>query len=229
MSIVIENLTKKKNNDIILNNINLTIKNNSFFLIAGNNGAGKTTLIKCILNLYLYNQGTILINDKDINEKDYLLNVSYVPEKENFPNLKVKKYLMMLNSLNNIDHKKTNLNIEKYAKLLEIDHKLNSFLNTLSTGEKKKILIINALINDPTILIMDEPTESIDYHSRIIVYKLLADFAKKQNNIVIILSHKADEILDYCSDIAIMKNGEVKFNFKNNKKSKKSILQKYFV
>ncbi len=223
----VKNLTKIVKGKTILNNVSFSVPKGSITLFAGENGAGKSTTIKCILDLYYYNRGEIKI--LDIDSKNHLSrkNVGYIPEKENFTKDTFKNFLFQYGGLRNQSLTDLNAKINEYAKKFEIEYLLNSKVNIkkLSSGQKKKILIILSLLNDEELFIMDEPTDNLDPKSRYTFYKIIEEINKKRKATFFICSHNLDEVGEHANHAIFISNGEIVFA--NKIKSKKDLINHY--
>jgi ABC-2 type transport system ATP-binding protein len=213
----IENLSLSFKKHKILEDINFEIPNKSIVGLVGPNGAGKTSVIKCICRLNPIYNGNIYVFDKK-NIANIFGNIGYVPEKENFPKKKVFAFLLFLSKLRNLPFEQFENNFKKYVKLFNCENLINKNLNALSSGEKKKILIIQALIHNPQLLIMDEPTENMDPDTRMIFYKIIKELYTNGTTILI-SSHQLDEIKKYITRLIIIKQGKIFYNKTINKKS----------
>lgn len=198
----IKNLTVYYNNVCALNNINLNIKNGSFLAVLGPNGGGKTTLLKSILGLNKLTSGTIDILNKKINQ------IGYVPQfskfDHNFP-INVLDVVLSgtLMGKRKFLHKYSKDDVNYAIKILdELEMKdfANRQIGALSGGQLQRILIARALASRPNILILDEPTASLDVNSKIQIYSLLKYLNK--NKTIIMVSHDLELISSYVDTIA---------------------------
>nr|WP_318028363.1 ABC transporter ATP-binding protein [Mycoplasmopsis bovis] len=154
------NLTKifsKTNRGI--QDINISVNSGDFHAFIGENGAGKTTTIKSIIGAYPNYSGQILIYGKDIKDKLSAKSIiGYVPENAIFPKeLSVYQYLYNFSILSNIPKKQADTKIKQFLKLFNIEDLINDKPYNFSSGQKKKVLLIQALLHDPKLLILDEP------------------------------------------------------------------------
>ena len=176
----IENLTVKIDDRIILEDINFEIPNKKTITIIGPNGAGKSTLIKSILGLIKPYKGKVIANSK--------LRIGYVPQKIFFPEqipLNVLKFLL----LNNKFDIKIKAQLEILNSELNIEYLLNKSIHILSGGELQRVLITKALLNNPNLLILDEPTKSVDVNGQAEFYKLCSDIQEKFGCALLMASH----------------------------------------
>lgn len=207
--LIIDKLNKTIGKEKILSNISFSIPRGVICAFIGHNGAGKTTTIKSIMNLYHYDSGTILIDGIDAKKISSHNLIGYVPEKENFPKIKTKKFLEMMASLNGLDKKAIKVAIAYYERVFNLKHRLQIKLSNLSSGQKKKIMIIQALLHNPNLIIMDEPTENLDPDTRETFYQLIKKM-KKQNKTFFISTHNLDEIQNFADFIVIISRGQIK-------------------
>ena len=185
-----------------LDNVSISIKEGTFIGVIGPNGGGKTTLIKVLLGLIKPAEGEVHINsDKPIG---------YVPQFNNFEKkfpITVCKVILMgsMSDRKNIFHKYTKKDKEKSLKvmtLLGIEDLSERLIHQLSGGQMQKVLIARALMTDPDILILDEPTASIDSQSRTDIYNLFNDLKGKKT--IILISHDIGSISSYVDSIACL-------------------------
>lgn len=204
--IEVNNLTKKYNKTIALDNLNLVMEEGSILGYLGPNGSGKTTTIKLLLGLIKPTKGSAKIFGLD-SEKDKIeihKNVAYVPsEPALWPNLTGKETLYMFSKL----HEKYNYDEEKrLIKLFDFD--VNKKIREYSRGNRQKIALIYAFSTKAKLLIMDEPSNGLDplvdkaFRDTLISYK-------KNGGSVFLSSHLLEEVEAVCDDIAILKKGNV--------------------
>ena len=233
-TIQVKNLTKVFNGKLAINKINFSLEKNSILGILGPNGSGKSTTIGIILGLIKQTSGEIHINDTYINEKNRLkfLNIMNFasPYTELPKRLTVKENLNIYARLYNVKSIKKRL--EEIYDYFELYDLLKKRTGELSSGQKTRVALAKALINKPQILLLDEPTASLDPvvsdYLKSFIYKY-----KKTNNISILLSsHNMHEAQSLCDNIMILKKGEVieqgKVNFILDKYNKNKLEDVYF-
>ena len=163
--IEIKNVTKKYGDNIAINNVTFTVDDGCVFAFIGNNGAGKTTLIKAITGIHDFDEGDILINGKSIKDNpiDCKKEMAFVPDNpELYENMKAIDFINFICDMYEVDYETRKSNIDKYAKMFEMDNHLNETIDSFSHGMKQKIALISALCHDPKILVMDEPFVGLD-------------------------------------------------------------------
>lgn len=207
-SIEISNLTKKFKEKIAVNNISLKIKEGELFALLGTNGAGKTTTIKMLSTLILPTSGEVKINGldviKDRQKVKEILNVS-PQETAIAPNLSVRENLEFMAGVYQIKNKEEK--IKELISMFKLDDVLNQKAKTLSGGWQRKVSIAMALINDPKILFLDEPTLGLDVIAR---KELWSVIEKQKNKMTIILTtHYMEEAESLSDRVGIMAGGKL--------------------
>ena len=212
-TIVIRNLTKIYDNNIhALKGVSLEIKKGEIFSILGPNGAGKTTLIKIIVGQLKPTSGEVLVLDKPISEfigSPERLRLSYVPQENLFwDHLKVLENLKLMASLYDIPKKEAMQRIQELLDEFKLSEHKNVLAEKLSGGMKRKLAIAMALLNDPDIIILDEPTTGLDPRARA---ELLADIEvlRGKGKTVIITTHIIEEAERLSDRVAIMDEGRI--------------------
>mgnify|MGYP004668786861 FL=1 len=208
-TIKIENLTKKYKNKIAVNKLNLEIKEGELFSLLGTNGAGKTTTLKMLSTLIKPTSGNIIINELDLSKNKQkikeILNIS--PQ-----DTAIAKNLTVLENLNffagayEINNKETK--IEELIKLFKLENVLNQKTKTLSGGWQRKLSIALALINEPKILFLDEPTLGLDVIARKELWNIIKTL--KNNTTIILTTHYMEEAEKLSDRVGIMKEGTLK-------------------
>ena len=206
MKITIDNLTKKFKDEIVLNNINMTLESGNIYGIIGQNGSGKSVLLKIICAFYIPSQGEVLIDNINYcNGKNFPKNLralieknAFLPDISGFNNLKL---------LAKIENKITDEEINESLKIVNLYEEKDKMFSKYSMGMKQKLGIASALMEDPEIIILDEPFNGIDEESK---EKITNELIKiKNNKIIIITSHIKDEITSLCDHVFEMKNGKI--------------------
>ena len=212
MTIEIKNLNKEYNNILAVKNINFTINKGSIVGLLGPNGCGKTTTIGMMLGLIKPNSGTVFINGQNIENEN---NRTKILEKVNFisPYVELPKKLTVKENLkvygkmygvNNLNEKIFNL--MKELNLLEFEKRKTG---ELSSGQKNRVSLAKALINDPEILFLDEPTASLDPDVGDYIRTYIENFASKKDTTILLASHNMNEVERLCSEVMMMKNGKI--------------------
>ncbi|ADK69434.1 ABC transporter ATP-binding protein [Mycoplasma mycoides subsp. mycoides] len=215
----IRNLTKiysKTNRGVF--NISMNLFDGDFHAFIGENGAGKTTTIKTIIGAHTEYKGHILINNINIKKAEAKSFVGYVPEIALFPKeLTSFEYLYNLAILSNISKKEAKQKIYDFLKMFNILNLMNEKPYNFSSGQKKKILLIQALLHDPKVLILDEPAANLDPTARFELFNFLQKINKEKNITILISSHILSEIDKYVNSVTLIHHGNILYSGIKNK------------
>lgn len=206
--IEIKNLTKSYEKKCILKNINLKINDNEQISIIGKSGCGKSTLLRCIARLEKIDKGQILIDNENINDiKNFYNKVGMVFQSFNlFENMTVLENLIIAPVKLKMYSKQEALKLAKnYLKEINLENKINEYPKNLSGGEKQRVAIIRALMEKPKILLLDEPTSSLDPQMKKEVLELVTKL-KDYNMTIIVVSHELNFVKDFSSRIIFVDN-----------------------
>ena len=209
--IEVKNVTKKYGNKKAIDNISFDVKDGDIFAFIGHNGAGKTTLIKSIVGIHDFDEGDILIDGMSIKDKPVECKklMAYVPDNpETYEHMKAIDYINFICDMYEIDTETRKNKIKKYAKMFEMEDKLNDTIDSYSHGMKQKIVLISALAHDPKYLIMDEPFVGLDPKAVFDIKEILNEMVK-EGKVVFYSTHILDVAEKLCSRVAIIKNGKV--------------------
>ena len=210
VTIEINNLTKQFKNILAVKNINFKINKGTIIGLLGPNGCGKSTTIGMMLGLIKPTSGTVIIKNQNIeNNRTGLL------EKINFisPYIELPKKLTVEENLKVYGRLYGVKNLE--SEISEILEKLNLTefkkrkTGELSSGQKNRVSLAKALINNPEILLLDEPTASLDPDVGDYIRTFIEDFASKKGATILIASHNMNEVERLCHEVMMMKNGEI--------------------
>ncbi|PID59229.1 MAG: ABC transporter [Ignavibacteriae bacterium] len=197
----------------VIENINIKIEEKEFLGIIGPNGGGKTTLLKIIAGLLTPYKGEVLINGKKSNPK--YNNIGYIPQYSNFD----KTYPISVKDVVQIGLLKTNFSKKEKEEIIKtcltkvnLSAKIDEQIGHLSGGEKQRVLIARALARNPKILLLDEPTASIDSKNGRSIYELLTELNKEKT--IILVSHDIGAISQSVKKIACMNKNLVYHNSK---------------
>ena len=206
MKIEIKNLTKIYGNNKAVNDLTLTL-NDGIYGILGPNGSGKTTLINLLTDNVKRTSGEILINNKDIVSlgAKYRDLIGYMPQQQALYNdFSAYMYLKYMCTVKGIKH--NNELISDILKKVNLYDVRNSKVVTFSGGMKQRLLFAQALLNDPKILILDEPTAGLDPKERVRFRNLLSEYAG--DKIVILSTHIVSDIEAIADEVLLMKKGK---------------------
>ena len=209
--IEIKNVTKKYGNNVALNNVSFKVDDGCVFAFIGHNGAGKTTLIKAITGIHDFDEGDILINGKSI-KKDAIeckKEMAFVPDNpELYENMKAIDFINFICDMYEVDYVTRKNNIDKYAKMFEMEDHLNETIDSFSHGMKQKIALISALSHNPQILIMDEPFVGLDPKAVFDIKQVMNEMVK-EGKTIFFSTHILDVAEKLCSKVAIIKQGRL--------------------
>ncbi len=215
MQITINDLCKEyRNGFTALNDVSLTIENGLFGLL-GPNGAGKTTLMRILVTLMKPTSGTVKIDDLDLqkNRRDIRAMVGYLPQDfSTFSKLKTWEFLdytAALAGLHNRGQRQTA--VDEMLERVGLFEARDRAANKLSGGMKRRLGIAQALIGDPKLVIVDEPTTGLDPEERIRFRNLLANLSQK-DMVILLSTHIVGDISSTCHDMALLDKGELVFN-----------------
>ena len=231
--IEIKNLTKSYDKKCILKNINLKINDNEQVSIIGKSGCGKSTLLRCIARLEKIDKGQILIDNENVNNiKEFYNKVGMVFQSFNlFENMTVLENLIIAPVKLKMQTKKEAIKLAKnYLKEINLENKINEYPKNLSGGEKQRVAIIRALMEKPKILLLDEPTSSLDPQMKKEVLELVTKL-KDYNMTIIVVSHELNFVKDFSSRIifvdnkTILSDDTVEGTFNNENETIKNFLK----
>jgi len=209
-SIEVINLKKSYGEKEAVKSLNFKVQSNEIMGLLGPNGSGKTTTIGMILGLLKPSSGEILINGLKLEDKKYeiLHKINFISPYIELPKkLTVKQNLIVYGKLYSVKNIKQK--IDYLVNKLRLEDLLYRVTGELSSGQKNRISLAKAIINDPNVLLLDEPTASLDPETGDFVRTFLEKY-KKENKISILLaSHNMDEVTRLCSSIMMMKNGQI--------------------
>lgn len=209
--IELKNIEKRFGKYEVLKNISLNIEPGKITAVVGPNGSGKTTIIKSILGLVQPDKGEILINDKSIvKEFMYRKEIGYMPQVASFPdNLTVNEVFNMISDL-----RKQQINgSADIIRTLSLQPELNKKIRTLSGGNKQKVSACIALMFNPKIIILDEPTAGLDPVAAANLKKKIVE-QRNAGKTIILTSHIMAEIEELSDNILFLIEGKIVFNGK---------------
>ena len=214
MTINIKGLTVEFNNGTkAIDNLNLNIEKGIYGLL-GENGAGKTTLMRVLTTILPVSKGNILINGINLEKNNYEMiqkQIGYLPQElEVYPSLTVRDSLEYLGRMSGIPKNICKDRIDYYLEKTGLIDKQNKKNKQLSGGMKRRVGLVQALLNEPPILIVDEPTTGLDPEERIKIRNLLVDFGVTRT--VIFSTHVIEDIASTCNKLGIMQKGNLIFN-----------------
>ena len=209
-SIEVINLSKSYKSKQAVNNINFKINENEIVGLLGPNGCGKTTTIGMILGLLKPTSGQVLINGIDIekNKISLLHKMNFISPYIELPKkLTVKQNLTVYGKLYNINN--LNDRIDYLSNKLRLNNLLDKITGELSSGQKNRASLAKALINEPTVLLLDEPTASLDPETGDFIRTFLENYKKEKKIAVLLASHNMNEVKRLCGSVLMMNHGNI--------------------
>ena len=210
--IEIKNVSKTYNGKKkVLKNISFKIESGEIFAFIGHNGAGKTTMIKSIMGILDFEEGDILVDNKSIKEEPIECKkiMAYVPDNPDlYENMKAIDFINFIFDMYEVPENIRRKNTLKYAKMFEIEDKLNDDISSFSHGMKQKVALIAALAHNPKVLIMDEPFVGLDPKAVYDMKEIMRDMAK-DGKTIFFSTHILDVAEKLCDRVAIIKDGTI--------------------
>ena len=189
-----QNISVIKNEKAILDNIDIKIKKNDFLTIIGPNGAGKTMLLKCLMEFYKPNSGQII---KKLN-----LKIGYMPQSINIINtmpMSVQNFITMRKKFDEISFRQV-------VSETQIEKIINKQLSVLSGGEMQRVLLARSLLNNPELIILDEPAQNLDVSGQIYFYNLLQSIYLKRGLSILMVSHDLHLVMASTKKVLCLSN-----------------------
>ena len=204
----VKNIKKYYGKNEAVKGISFNIKEDEILGLLGPNGSGKTTTIGMLLGLLKPTSGEILINGQKLegNRIEILEQINFISPYIELPKkLTVKQNLTVYGKLYKINN--INERIEFLSEKLRLEDLLNSITGELSSGQKNRVSLAKALINEPKVLLLDEPTASLDPEVGDFVRSFLEDYKKEKKISILLASHNMNEVTRLCKSILMMKDG----------------------
>ena len=209
-TIIVDGLTKQFKNILAVNNISFKIDKGKIIGLLGPNGCGKSTTIGMMLGLIKPSSGTVIINGQNIeqNRTDLLEKMNFISPYVELPKkLTVEENLKVYGRLYGVKNLKDKIS-DLMEKLNLLDFKSRK-TGELSSGQKNRVSLAKALINDPEILFLDEPTASLDPDVGDYIRGFIEDYASNKGATILLASHNMNEVERLCYEVLMMKNGEI--------------------
>lgn len=207
MELVIDRLSKQYKNRIAVDRISATLKEGVYGLL-GENGAGKTTLMRMICGILRPTGGTVTLDGIDAGEEEYRAVLGYLPQDFGYyPEFDAADFLMYLAALKGIPRADARKKVKELLELVALQEVKHRKIKTFSGGMKQRLGIAQALLNDPKLLILDEPTAGLDPKERVRFRNLIESLGKE--NIVLLSTHIVSDIEHIADEILMMKDGRL--------------------
>ena len=205
------NLSKSYGNFLAVNNLSLHVPKGDLFGFVGPNGAGKTTTIRMLCGLLKPNFGTIHINGYELRHQSEAVRrcIGYVPDFVGvYDNLKVKEYMEFYGSIYGIGDSTIHKMTGDLLDLVNLADKQEVYVDTLSRGMKQRLCVARALLHNPQLLVLDEPSSGLDPRARVEMKELLMNL-NSMGKTIIISSHILSDIAEMCNSVGIMNKGRL--------------------
>lgn len=204
-------LTKKYDDTVAVDNINFQVFSGECLGFLGPNGAGKTTTIKMIHCVLPLTSGGLIVAGMSVSEKPREIKkmIGVAPQENNLdPDFTVMHNLLVYSRYFDIPKTEAQKRAEELLRFFQLEEKRNVIIDQLSTGMKRRLILARALINEPRILLLDEPTTGLDPQARHLIWDTIRSL-RKQGVTIILTTHYMDEAAELCDRILIMDNGKI--------------------
>ena len=210
MELCIDRLTKQYENEIAVDRISLQLTNGVYGLL-GANGAGKTTFMRMLCGVLKPTSGTINFNGFDVSSEEYRSELGYLPQDFGYyPEFSGLDFLLYMASLKGLKKAEAKRKAKQLLKLVSLSDVARKKISTYSGGMKQRLGIAQALLNDPKIIILDEPTAGLDPKERVRFRNLIKELGK--NSIVLLSTHIVSDIEHIANTVLMMKAGQIIYN-----------------
>ena len=206
-TLTVNNISVAFGDHQVLKKVNLELENGIYGLI-GPNGAGKSTLIRIIIGLQDPDQGQVLWNWKTMDQKTLSSVLGFMPQHQNgYDVYTAREYLLYMAALKNIPRKTAKKRIDSLAKLTGLADCLDQTIRTYSGGMKQRLFFIQALLNNPKLLILDEPTAGLDPYERIRIRNLISRLSA--DRVLLIATHVMQDIESIADRVILLREGRI--------------------
>lgn len=210
MELVLDRVSKLYQNKIAVDRISTTLRPGVIGLL-GENGAGKTTLMRMLCGILKPSSGTITFDGLDVSEEMYRDVLGYLPQDFGYyPNFSGRDFLMYMSALKGIEKSVARRKCDELLCTVNLEQVANKKIKTYSGGMKQRLGIAQAVLNNPKILILDEPTAGLDPKERVRFRNLIAELGK--DSIVILSTHIVSDVEQIADRILMMKSGQIIFD-----------------
>ncbi|MBT5739770.1 ABC transporter ATP-binding protein [Candidatus Woesearchaeota archaeon] len=206
-AIVFKGVSKRFHNKVVLANVNLSVQPGTIVGLVGRSGSGKTTLFRLLLGIYSATKGKILINGQDTKKSKSL--IGFASQDNSFyPRLTVKENLSYFGRSYNLSKSEIDSRIKRLLSLMELSGNESIQARRLSGGMQRRLDLAIALIHDPEVLILDEPTTGLDVILNESIWELILRI-HQSGKTIIVSTHNLDEVAHYCSNVVFLSKGKV--------------------
>lgn len=222
MGLKVENVSKHFGEKLAVDNISFDINKPGVFGLLGTNGAGKSTTIRMMLGILKKDSGEITWNGKKVERKN--VNFGYLPEERGiYPKSKIYEQLLYFAELKGMKKENASKEIDYWMDKLKVSEYKNMTAEKLSKGNQQKVQFITAILNDPELIVLDEPFSGLDPVNTELLKEVILELVEKGKYIVM-SSHQMTSIEEFCSDVVIINKGKtvLKGNLKKIKDTYKA-------
>lgn len=209
MELIVDRLTKQYQNKIAVDRINLKL-NCGIYGLLGENGAGKTTFIRMLCGILKPTNGTVTFDGMDVSSEEYRAILGYLPQEFGYyPDFTGMDFLLYMSSLKGLTKTTAKRKAIKLFELVNLSDCAKKKIKTYSGGMKQRLGIAQALLNDPKVIILDEPTAGLDPKERVRFRNLIKELGK--DSIILLSTHIVSDIENIADDVIMMKDDQIIF------------------
>ena len=209
MELIVDRLTKQYQNKIAVDRINLKL-NCGIYGLLGENGAGKTTFIRMLCGILKPTNGTVTFDGMDVSSEEYRAILGYLPQEFGYyPDFTGMDFLLYMSSLKGLTKTTAKRKAIKLFELVNLSDCAKKKIKTYSGGMKQRLGVAQALLNDPKVIILDEPTAGLDPKERVRFRNLIKELGK--DSIILLSTHIVSDIENIADDVIMMKDGQIIF------------------
>lgn len=207
MKLELRDICKSFSGKEVLHNVNFSIESGRAMGFLGRNGAGKTTTIRTLMNVFKPDSGEILLDGENFKRSNY--KIGYLPEERGlYGKIGILTQLTYLGELKGMNKKDAQESAKNLLKEVDLEGYMNQNLDTLSKGNQQKVQILQAIIDDPDIVILDEPFSGLDPVNASVLKNIIRNLIAK-GKLVIFSSHQMSYVEEFCDDITFIKDGQI--------------------